>query len=72
MVAVTAHFLDSNWVLRSFLLGLKKLNISHTAVNVSALVTALANSWELNHQFSTITTDAAANMLASSKTASRG
>ena len=68
LFAVTAHFIDpAGWDLCSLVLALKQLSESHTAVNISSLVSEVVKLINADQDVSLLVTDGAANMIATQR-----
>ena len=45
-MTVTCHFIDELWQMKSFVLETFHLNTSHTAANIAAELTRIAEEWD--------------------------
>lgn len=61
--AVTAHFIDRNYCLKSYLLSCFKFSGQHTAENIAQELRNTAKVWDIQHKIVACTTDNAANMV---------
>jgi hypothetical protein len=63
-ITVTAHYIDSNWILQNKVLQTRVLNDSHTGKNIATVLTECVNEWNLqkNEVKVPIVTDNASNM----------
>jgi len=64
--ALTAHWIGDDWELCSAVLGVSELDAEHTAVNVSLLIQALLQAYELNSNLVCVTNDGAKAQLKAS------
>ena len=63
-VTVTVHYIDSDYILQSYLLETKEFTQSHTGVNIAEEMRSIMNEWSLPlDQVSAVTTDNASNMV---------
>lgn len=63
-IAITAHFINKDGALESYLLGCFPINERHTAQNLAAFMMEEVGKWDLIHKVSAIVTDNAANIVA--------
>ena len=66
-VTVTCHFLTDEWELKSVVLETTQIEESHTAENIAAMLTDIANKWNLTEKICCVTTDNASNMVAAAR-----
>jgi len=60
--AVTVHYIDSSWRMRSALLENAPIPERHTAENLQELIKTTLQNWDIGSKVFAATTDAAANM----------
>lgn len=60
-ICLTAHFIDENWVLRSFVLNLRHFPPSHTAAAMNTFLLNLLREWGIQHKIYSITLDNASS-----------
>lgn len=65
--AVTAHFFDENYELRSPLLACKKFEERHTADNIVIFLQKVVETWKITNKVTAIVTDNAANIVAATR-----
>lgn len=63
-MAITAHYINKEWVQKSILLGCAQLTERHTAVNLKEEMLKVAKFWNIDKKVRTVTTDNAANIVA--------
>lgn len=63
-VAFTAHFIDENWDLNSYLLEVAEMTERHTAENLSERIESMIVNWSLQNRVPAIVHDNAANIVA--------
>ena len=63
-VAFTAHFINENWDLNSYLLEVAEMTESHTADNLSDRIERIISNWSLQNRVSAVVHDNAANIVA--------
>jgi len=61
-IAITVHFLDSSFVLRSILLSCHSFNESHTSQNISEQINTTLNTWNLKNKIVLAVSDNAYNV----------
>lgn len=68
---VTAHYIDGGWKMQSYTLQTRKMDLSHTGVNLSEMLTYAIEEWDLKrYGFNpAISTDNASNVVNSVKLA---
>ena len=66
-MTVTCHFIDELWQLKSFVLETFHLNVAHTAENIAAELTRIANEWNVSEKVVALVTDNAANAIAAAR-----
>ena len=63
-IAITAHFIDKNWNLRSILLECCSTKLSHTAENLRNILLKCVQDWNIEKRIYSVSTDNAANIVA--------
>ncbi|MGL5596557.1 MAG: hypothetical protein ACRDDA_00215, partial [Aeromonas sp.] len=63
-MAVTCHYVTSEWKLSSILLGVAKFPKTHTAAHIAEAKATLMREWSISGKVSCMVTDGAANMVA--------
>lgn len=63
-LAITAHFLNTEFELKSFLFDCCKLNLSHTAENLRNHILRITKEWKIEKKICAVVTDNAANIKA--------
>ena len=63
-VTVTCHFINSSWVMKSYVLATYQVDVSHTAENVAKELKKVASEWKITEKVVCVTTDNASNMVA--------
>ncbi|XP_067010494.2 E3 SUMO-protein ligase ZBED1 isoform X1 [Anabrus simplex] len=63
-LAISCHFIDSTWTLRSLSLTTARFREAHTSSLISASFVETMNEWQLNGKVTNIVTENAANMKA--------
>ena len=63
-MGVTAHFVDSNFMLQSRLLEIRRITSSTTAENLASELNDVMENWEIRNKVIAIVTDNAANIVA--------
>ena len=66
-LSVTAHFIDSNWSMKSYVLTTKVLNTKHTSENIVVELRKIVNSWGLGGKCPFFVTDEGSNMIKAAK-----
>lgn len=66
-IAVTAHFIDKNIKLKSYLLGCVEYTKNHTARNLASFLQNVFIEWGIEHRISAVVSDNAPNILAAVK-----
>lgn len=66
-IAVTAHFIDQNMKLKSYLLGCVEYTKNYTARNLASFLQNVFIEWGIEHRISAVVSDNAANILAAVK-----
>ena len=61
-MTITAHFVNDNYELKSFVLQPKGLDEKHMGENISVALSAALESWQIAEKVSVITTDNASNI----------
>jgi hypothetical protein len=63
-ITITAHLIDKEWCMNSFVLQTRPLHESHTGKNIGAVLVDASKEWQLErpHKLLPIVTDNAANM----------
>ena len=61
---MTAHFIDTEWVLQSFALTVQKTTKRHFADNVAEDFDSVAEAWQVTEKVTTLGTDSARTMTA--------
>ena len=61
-ITVTCHFITGNWSLKSAVLSTKHVDESHTAINLSSILKAITDEWNITDKVCCVTTDNAANI----------
>ena len=61
-VTFTAHFIDDDWQLQSYVLQTREMNESHTGRNMAKVLKNAAAEWKLTEKDPAVVTDNAANM----------
>lgn len=63
-IAVTVHFIDDQWNLRSACLSCAHFEVNHTYTNISDMLTSILSDWNLNiKNIACCTTDNGSNIL---------
>ncbi|XP_041862941.1 E3 SUMO-protein ligase ZBED1-like [Melanotaenia boesemani] len=62
-LTITCHYIDMEWLLLSHVLQTRKIQTSHTAKNLSDLLSDALQEWELTDKDPVIVTDNAANIV---------
>lgn len=62
-VTVTAHFITTDWELRSVVLDTAELQASHTAANVAACIGTIMQNFDIRESVLAVTTDNAQNYI---------
>ncbi|CAG8600367.1 7255_t:CDS:2 [Paraglomus occultum] len=62
-LAITMHWIDSDWCMRKLLLDLVPFHDCHTGANQANTIVALLNEMEIGQKLLAVTTDNAANMV---------
>lgn len=63
-ITVTAHFISTDWNLKSVVLETSCMSKSHTKENIAEELTRICNEWKILHKVVTVVTDNASNMVA--------
>ena len=63
-ITVSCHFIDQEWVLKSYILCTHRVTGSHNAVKIASELQNIASKWKITEKISCIVTDNAANMVA--------
>lgn len=63
-IAITAHFIDNNFILQSYLLDCCKFSENHTAENLRNQLLVLTKEWNIEKKICAVVTDNAANIKA--------
>lgn len=66
-LAVTLHYIDSNWNLCSFVPAVASLNEAHNGTNISTLLSSILKEWEVSEAIIALVTDNGSSMLAAAK-----
>ena len=61
---VTCHFLTDEWKLKSVVLETTQIEESHTTENIGAMLTDIANKWNITKKICCVTIDSAYNIVA--------
>lgn len=67
-LAVTAHFIDSNTELKTYLLACVEFNESHLAVNIANSIKDIADEFGIANKIAAVVTDNASNVVAAIRT----
>lgn len=62
-ITVTAHYEDDEWDLQSHVLQTRVYNLSHTGVNLAALLQDVLRKWNITDKNPALVTDNARNMI---------
>ncbi|XP_076028560.1 zinc finger BED domain-containing protein 4-like [Oratosquilla oratoria] len=62
-LSVTAHFISSEWELKSKLLATKRLMVDHTSENIEGALKEICEEWDLLEKVCCIVTDNAPNIV---------
>lgn len=63
-MAVTAHFIDSTWTLKSVSLTTSRFPETHTSLHIGNALDAIIECWKIEKKVTSIVTDNASNMVA--------
>ena len=63
-MTVTCHFLTEKWELKSVVLDTPRIDVSHTAVNLAAVLVRIADEWAITSKVACAITDNANNIVA--------
>ena len=64
-ITLTCHFIDSNWVIKTYCLQTHYLPEDHTAINISEVLAETLQQWKLEEsRLVGITTDSGSNVKA--------
>lgn len=66
-MAVTGHFIDSEFKMNSVLLNCDKMDLNHTALNLSAQLKAVVQEWDLENKVILVVSDNASNITSAVK-----
>lgn len=62
-IAVTAHFFDTNYELKSVLLACEKFDARYTAYEIASYLLNLAEKWKISHKIVAVVSDNGANII---------
>ena len=63
-IAITAHFIDNNTILKNYLLDCVQYSDTHTATNLTSFLKSVFQEWNIENEIVAIVSDNAANILA--------
>ncbi|XP_067650354.1 E3 SUMO-protein ligase ZBED1-like [Haliotis asinina] len=70
-ITITAHFIDSQWILQNKVLQTRAIYECHTGTNIAQVLKSAVDEWKLErpHGLQPLTSDSAANMCVAAKQA---
>lgn len=66
-IAITAHYIDKDFILRTYLLDCFKYTENHTSENLKSMLLAKTQEWQISNKITAVVTDNAANVVKSVK-----
>lgn len=66
-LTLTAHFISSEWELKSFVLNTIRIRNSHTGENIKSEIETALDKWGIKHKVSTLVTDNGANIVSAAE-----